>query len=72
MKTRYLLCPQCGSHRFYVENEKGDYIWFHVDHDFKPFPTEESKADLSGLNFETVYCSGCAWCGRLKKLVKYI
>jgi hypothetical protein len=72
MKNPYLLCPQCGSHRLYVENEKGDYIYFHVGYDFVPFPTEESKADLTGLSFDKVYCVGCAWVGRLKKLVKTV
>lgn len=72
MAPKYLLCPQCGAHRLFIKNEKGETLYFHVDHEFSPFPTKESNADLTGADFERIYCVGCSWIGRLKKLVKYL
>lgn len=72
MTPKYLLCPQCGAHRLFVLNEKGENVYFHVDHNFTPFPTKESNADLSSTDFSEIRCVGCSWKGRLKKLVKNI
>lgn len=67
---RYLLCPQCGLHRFYIP-QNGVSVYFYVDGDRRPIPTETSAANLAGLDFATVYCCGCSWRGPLHKLVKY-
>jgi len=72
MKKRYLLCPQCGAHRFFVKDENGENIYFHVDWDRTPFATQESDADLTGRDFNMIHSTGCAWKGSLKGLVKYL
>ncbi len=72
MKKRYLLCPQCGTHRFYIMDDEGQKIYFHVDWDRIPFPTQTSNADLTGWRFDRIYSTGCSWKGSLKALVKYM
>ena len=72
MKKRYLLCPQCGAHRFFVKDDKGENIYFHVDWDHTPFATQESSADLDGRDFSEVHSTGCSWTGSLQGLVKYL
>lgn len=69
---KYLLCPQCGVARFFIVDEQGDKVYFHVDFSGTPFPTETSAADLAGRDFSAVHCCGCSWVGTLRKLVKYI
>jgi hypothetical protein len=72
MKKRYLLCPQCGTHRFFVITKHGEHLYFHVGWDQIPFPTEISSADLSGVDFSVVHSTGCAWKGGISGLVKYL
>ena len=72
MKKRCLLCPQCGTHRFFIKDEKGENIYFHVDWDRKPFATQVSGADLANRDFSVIYSTGCSWQGELKGLVKYL
>jgi len=72
MKKRYLLCPQCGAHRFFVKDKNGEHIYFHVDWDRTPFATRESGADLAGRDFRVVHSTGCSWKGSLQGLVKYL
>ena len=72
MKKRYLLCPQCGTHRFLLKQENGENIYFHVGWDMIPFPTKTSDADLSGKDFSIVHSTGCAWKGSISGLVKYL
>lgn len=69
---RYLLCPQCGSHRFFVVAADGSKTYFYVDAERTPVPTETSRADLRGLDFSQVACCGCSWQGSLAKLVKHL
>lgn len=70
MPLKYLLCPQCGLHRFFVRDAHGQPVFFHVGLDLLPFPTETSQADLGGLDFSLIYCCGCSWKGSPRKLVK--
>ena len=70
MPSKYLLCPQCGGHRFYVTNGRSEEIFFHVGPDRQPFPTEVSRSDLSGLDFSIIACTGCSWRDSLRKLVR--
>lgn len=72
MKQRYLLCPQCGTHRFFVKDENGEHVYFHVDWNKVPFPTENSAADLSCTAFSVIHSTGCSWKGSLNGLVKYL
>lgn len=72
MKKRYLLCPQCGTHRFFIITQRGENLYFHVGWDQIPFPTEISSADLSGVDFSVVHSTGCAWKGSISGLVKYL
>ena len=72
MKRRCLLCPQCGTHRFFLIDDNGEYVYFHVDWDRVPFPTETSGADLSGKTFAVVHSAGCSWKGSMNGLVKYL
>lgn len=72
MKKRCLLCPQCGTHRFFVKDDNDENVYFHVDCDGIPCPTETSHADLSGRDFSVVYSTGCSWRGSLDGLVKYL
>lgn len=62
---QYLLCKQCGVHRFFVKNKDGDNIYFHIDFEREPFPTEQSNSDLTGLDFSEIHCCGCSWIGSL-------
>lgn len=71
MSQRYLLCPQCGAHRFFVITASGVQVFFHVDWDGNPFPTDVSSANLSGLDFTKIGCCGCSWQGPLRKLVRF-
>ena len=72
MKRRYLLCPQCGTHRFFVTDENGENTYFHVDWDRAPFATRESAADLADRDFSVIHSTGCSWQGSVKGLVKYL
>lgn len=72
MKKRCLLCPQCGAHRFFVKDDNDENVYFHVDWDGTPYPTETSHADLSGRDFSVVHSTGCSWRGSLDGLVKYL
>jgi hypothetical protein len=65
-----LLCPQCGVKIFYVTKDHLQYR-FHVGPDYRPFPVEKAPADLSGLDFSRVNCTGCSWSGSPKSLVKF-
>lgn len=68
--ARYLLCPQCGSHRFFLRDEARGTLYFYVDGNGRPVPTESSPGtDLAGLDFSRVGCCGCSWQGSLRKLV---
>ena len=71
-KRHYLLCPQCGTHRFFVIDEKGEPVYFHVDWNKEPFPTQASNAHLSGRDFSVIHSTGCTWKGGLERLVKYL
>jgi hypothetical protein len=66
---RYLLCPQCGAHRFFVKDATGQNVYFHVTPEHQPVPTAASNANLDGLDFSVIYCCGCSWKGPLHKLV---
>jgi len=67
---RYLYCPQCGSPRFFVNPAPGAApVYFYVDADRRPQPTETSHAELNGHDFSTIACCGCSWTGGLHKLV---
>ena len=68
---RYLLCPQCGSRRFFLQRAAGEQVFFYVDGELGPVPTETSGADLTALDFAAVFCCGCSWHGPLRKLVKF-
>lgn len=70
-KERYLLCPQCGSHRLFVKDSDRGNVYFHINWEGQPVPTKESAADLTGLDFSLLYCCGCSWSGTRKKLLKY-
>ena len=72
MKKRYLLCPQCGTHRFFVKDENGENVYFHVDWNKVPFPTEASGADLAGRDMSIVHSTGCSWKGSINGLVRYL
>ena len=72
MNQHYLLCPQCGAHRFFITDENGENVYFHVDWDRTPFATRESSADLAGRDFRVVHSTGCSWKGSLRELVKYL
>jgi hypothetical protein len=72
MKKRYLLCPQCGTHRFFVKDENDENVYFHVDWNKVPFPTESSGADLAGRDLSMVHSAGCSWKGSINGLVKYL
>ena len=63
--NQYLLCKQCGMHRFFVKNKDGENVYFHIDFNRKPFPTEQSNADLTGLDFSEIHCCSCSWIGNL-------
>lgn len=67
---KYLLCPLCDLHRFFVTDKDRGNIYFHVDLERKPFPTEASNADLAGLDFSVIGCTGCSWKGSLRNLVR--
>jgi len=71
MAIKHLFCPQCGLHRLFLRTKAGRDIYFHVGPDGKPFPTEQSKADLKDLDFTEIGCAGCSWKGPLRKLVRY-
>jgi len=67
---KFLLCPKCGVHRFFVK-KNGVNIYFYVDFGGKLVPTSQSNSDLSTVNPEEIFCSGCSWSGRAGKLVKF-
>ncbi len=69
---KYLLCKKCGIHRYFVKNENGEQVYFHVDFDNKPFPTEISNSNLDNLDFSEVFCCGCSWSGSINQLVKFV
>lgn len=71
MPAKLLLCPQCGSHRFFIRQPDGPPIYFHVDEGHNPVPTRESNAELQGLDFSLIWCCGCSWKGSPRKLVRY-
>lgn len=68
---RYLLCPQCGSPRFFLRDPQRGTIYFYIADNGNPVPTETSPdTDLTNLDFTTVACCGCSWKGSLRKLVR--
>ena len=68
----YLFCPKCGVKTFFVTHPNGNKIFFHVDREYNPFPTDFAPADLSELDFSTIYCRSCSWSGSIKSLVNTI
>lgn len=67
---RYLLCPQCGSHRYFVKPLSGSpSVYFYVTAERQPVPTEMSHTDLHDHDFSAIACCGCSWQGGLHKLV---
>ena len=72
MKKRYLLCPQCGTHRFFVKDKNGENVYFHVNWDKVPFPTQASGSDLCGVDLSVFHSAGCSWKGGINGLVKYL
>jgi hypothetical protein len=72
MKQKFLLCPQCGVHRFFLRIDENENVYFHIDYDQNPLPTKELGSDLKGYNFEEFLCCSCSWKGSAKGLVKYI
>jgi len=72
MPEQYMLCPKCGFHRYFVKNSEGKQIYFHVGFDKKPFPTKQSNADLTGLDFSEIFCTACSWSGKPERLIKYL
>lgn len=71
MAEKYLLCPQCGVHRFFIRRPDNAQVFFHVDEQHQPVPTQQSHANLEGLDFPLIYCCGCSWKGSPRKLVRY-
>jgi hypothetical protein len=72
VERRYLLCPQCGTHRFFLKDENGKRIYFHVDWDKAPFPTETSQSNLTDKDYSIIHSTGCSWTGTVNGLVKYL
>jgi hypothetical protein len=63
-------CPLCGSATFYVPLNKLEAIYFNVTSEGIQ-PTKRSAGkDISQLNFDEIWCVGCAWHGSLKELVE--
>jgi len=72
MPEKYLLCPQCGFQRFYIDSDGHNPKYFYVDYANNPVPTKQSNTNLEGENFSIIYCTVCPWSGGLHKLVKYV
>lgn len=72
MQEKYLLCPQCGFNRFYVDTDGKSAKYFHVDYALNPVPTKQSNDNLEGADFSLIFCTACSWSGGLLKLVKSI
>jgi hypothetical protein len=70
MKKKYLLCPQCGIHVFYVMDDDERFV-FYVDRDLKIVPKKDENADFSNLDLEQFHCMGCSWKGPKSKLIKH-
>ncbi|PLX93189.1 MAG: hypothetical protein C0621_08290 [Desulfuromonas sp.] len=70
MALRYLLCPQCGVHRFFVRADDGSSVFFHVGLDRQLFTASGEPPDLKGSDTSVIYCAGCSWKGGIHKLVK--
>jgi hypothetical protein len=64
----FLLCPQCGAPLFFVEDEQGKRLYFHVGRarDVQPTKPEHDRArELAGGD---IRCTGCSWRGPLTRL----
>jgi hypothetical protein len=64
------MCPQCGSPLFYIADERGDYLFFHVALDCTIKPTKPAYDAAAGRELEEINCSSCSWKGPVRKLKK--
>lgn len=68
---KYKMCPQCGSPLFYVDDEKGNRLFFKVERETGAIePTKPEYAAVLTMNLVEIKCSQCSWTGGLHKLKK--
>ena len=68
MSEKYLLCPQCGFHRFYIDRDGNNPKYFNVDYANNPIPVKQPNTNLEGEDFSIIYCTACPWSGGLHNL----
>ena len=68
---KYRMCPQCGSPLLYVDDEKGNHLFFKVEKETGEIePTRPEYNAVLEMNLDEVKCSKCSWTGGLHKLKK--
>ncbi len=67
-KIRYLVCPQCGSDKLYLETEDG-MVFIKIDWQYQVYHKDQITDVYS---CDTLYCQGCSFKGSIRHLVKYI
>ena len=65
---KLLLCPQCGMPLFYVVDEHGTRLYFHVSREREVLPTKPEHARARELTGDEIRCTSCSWRGPLRRL----
>lgn len=71
MKKEYLVCPQCNSHKFYVQNKNNKMVFFSVLDGGEIEIGEKYVEEAKDADFSLILCTGCSWEGRIGKLKKF-
>jgi len=67
-KKTYLLCPQCGSRRFYVKDAQGKEHYLYILSDKSAVYATSGAPVPDDLDLSTLICADCAWYGPVRKL----
>ena len=66
----YLTCPNCGSDKFFVDNQADGFVFFHVDLAGCFLTTKTPPHEIGIRDASDIYCISCGWHGGVDELVE--
>lgn len=70
-RKRYLLCPQCGSRRLCLKDERGKNHFIYIYWDQTIVYAKTGQPIPPDLKTDVIWCADCSWKGTIRKLIKY-